>query len=872
MERNDIIAMRVKFLRKMCHLRQSNDTRPIVYLDETWVNQNHSRGQIWQNAQNTEGLKIPTGSTDTTDQPEPIVDDFDLDLGDLESGPKRPKLKQFPLTQFGSQKRGFNSSYYVNNNWLEYSINKDAIFCYACRIFGNNHTEPTFTSVGFKNWKKLCGSRGLKNGKQSKLDAHASTKTHLTCMAKWSGHNITVQKTGTVHTQLTTQHQLEIAANREYMNSLIDITLYLATQGLAFRGHDENKTSLNQGNFKEACVLFSKHMPKFSEIFSKDTNYTSHHIQDEIIDICANSVKDSIIEEVGPGIFSIMCDEARCYKDEQMSLCIRYVKDFDIKERFLGFIDCSEKQDAQALSDHILNYLQTCKLSEKAQIISQSYDGANVMSGKFNGVQSKIKTKFPHATFTHCMAHRINLVVVDMCKIVKETSSFFNTIECIYVHFSHPSKNRQLTDLQKSLGLKIKTFGRISNTRWNCRYKNCEALKQCFRSILIVLKTEIENEADRDVNEAIGILSTITKGQFVVVLFIMSHVLCTINILSNMFQDKNATLGKSAKLINNVIKSIEDSRTSESFSSIWTSIQTFAKEHGISIDIPSQPKRKRQQPSHLVQFLVSTTTGATSEAVDVETILAEDYFRINIYFKVLDSIIVNLKKRFSNENLSLAVGVDEFIKLNYDGSTQFIDHYKDLPGLNICQQSLRSEMMVAKNYLVEPEIGDIGDIKKNISPQVFPNFCKMFQLALTLPISSATCERSFSAMRKIKTWLRTSIQQKKFNELSILYIEKDKTKLLNNDTILNIFEKKCNRISAYGATHLDYHTQMNATIFKKWFIDMLNNLEEPCVIVMDNASYHSVLSVNYPKSNAIKSSVQQWLRENGGFFSIRNTE
>lgn len=37
--------------------------------------------------------EIPTESTDTTDQPEPIVDDFDLDLGDLESGPKRPKLK-----------------------------------------------------------------------------------------------------------------------------------------------------------------------------------------------------------------------------------------------------------------------------------------------------------------------------------------------------------------------------------------------------------------------------------------------------------------------------------------------------------------------------------------------------------------------------------------------------------------------------------------------------------------------------------------------------------------------------------------------------------------------------------------------------------
>lgn len=47
MERNDIVAMRVKFLRTMSNLRQSNDTRTIVYLNETWVNQNHSRGQIW---------------------------------------------------------------------------------------------------------------------------------------------------------------------------------------------------------------------------------------------------------------------------------------------------------------------------------------------------------------------------------------------------------------------------------------------------------------------------------------------------------------------------------------------------------------------------------------------------------------------------------------------------------------------------------------------------------------------------------------------------------------------------------------------------------------------------------------------------------
>jgi hypothetical protein len=55
----------------------------------------------------------------------------------------------------------------------------------------------------------------------------------------------------------------------------------------------------------------------------------------------------------------------------------------------------------------------------------------------------------------------------------------------------------------------------------------------------------------------------------------------------------------------------------------------------------------------------------------------------------------------------------------------------------------------------------------------------------------------------------------------------------------------------------DYHSQMNAEIFQKWFVELLNNLEEPSVIVMDNASYHSTLVENYPKSNWKKADVQK---------------
>jgi hypothetical protein len=56
-------------------------------------------------------------------------------------------------------------------------------------------------------------------------------------------------KTGSVVTQLFSFHKKQVEINRKYMSSLIDVVLYLAKQGVAFRGHNENLDSLNRGTF-----------------------------------------------------------------------------------------------------------------------------------------------------------------------------------------------------------------------------------------------------------------------------------------------------------------------------------------------------------------------------------------------------------------------------------------------------------------------------------------------------------------------------------------------------------------------------------------------------------------------------------------------
>lgn len=61
LERGDIVAARARFLRKMHALKQDPTPNDRIYLDETWVNQNHTKKFIWQHSDKSGGLKVPTG-------------------------------------------------------------------------------------------------------------------------------------------------------------------------------------------------------------------------------------------------------------------------------------------------------------------------------------------------------------------------------------------------------------------------------------------------------------------------------------------------------------------------------------------------------------------------------------------------------------------------------------------------------------------------------------------------------------------------------------------------------------------------------------------------------------------------------------------
>lgn len=76
------------------------------------------------------------------------------------------------------------------------------------------------------------------------------------------------------------------------------------------------------------------------------------------------------------------------------------------------------------------------------------------------------------------------------------------------------------------------------------------------------------------------------------------------------------------------------------------------------------------------------------------------------------------------------------------------------------------------------------------------------------------------------------------------------------------FVKNAGLIFASKSKKMDYHGEMNAEMFTKWVENQLiPNLEEPSLIVMDNAPYHSVELERQPSSSWKKYEIVEWLEK-----------
>jgi len=295
------------------------------------------------------------------------------DLGDRTSHPYQPNLDNFPKKQFRKQNRSFSNKYYNEYPWLEYNIVKDAVFCFYFRHFDSttfSKSEDNFIRSGYNNWKNIA----------EKLKKHSSSNFHMLNKVKYEQFQV-FKKTGNIKEKISTAYKEEVEK--------IELICYI------------NITQQNISNF--------------SDYFINYFNFTVPTIKNEIIHISSDILRSLIINEIKKCcMFTQMCDESRSQKEEHLSICVRYTNNLTNCERLFWYLLTVLYREILLLTNIIFNTLKKLDLND-VPMIAQAYDGASVMSGHISGVQTRIREKYPEAIYFHCLAHKLNLVLVSPC-------------------------------------------------------------------------------------------------------------------------------------------------------------------------------------------------------------------------------------------------------------------------------------------------------------------------------------------------------------------------------------------------------------------------------------------------------------------------
>ena len=123
----------------------------------------------------------------------------------------------------------------------------------------------------------------------------------------------------------------------------------------------------------------------------------------------------------------------------------------------------------------------------------------------------------------------------------------------------------------------------------------------------------------------------------------------------------------------------------------------------------------------------------------------------------------------------------------------FLTHetYSDIDGLD-----LFSELKVLKEILQINENSSINVLNYKKRLESFPDTCIAFKILLTIHVTVASAERSFSKLKLIKSYLRSTMSRERLSELAILSIEKEMLAELEcKNLISNFASQKAKKIN-----------------------------------------------------------------------------
>ena len=521
---------------------------------------------------------------------------------------------------------------------------------------------------------------------------------------------------------------------------------------MSLRGKDSES-----GNVKELFALRVEAgdtvLQSHLESAPSNAKYTSHRIQNELISICEDKLLSNIILDVTKSIgFSILAVETADISGiEQLSVGVRFVhmthESTVLREEFIGFTPLPD-MSATTIAEAILS---KCRLSglDLNKLLGQDYDGCSTMSGMYNGVQAKVRQMHPKAAFVHCSSHRLNLVVNDLNQ-VPQIRNTIGVIKSIIVFFRESPQRRS----------KIPNIPLFCETRWSSKYKSIRVFFENFDHVYRQLDALSMNGSTSTSRLAYQLFCSASTSTFQFCMVIMSKYSALLEPVTQALQQVQLDIRKVQIHVQTLIEIVKRHRNDTKYfrTDIYDKVVDLSEKLGIDIVFPRQCTRQQNR----------SNPGATD---------VEKCFRISIHHPYLDSLVTALESRFAESNNA------QFNLFSlHPNKMANLDRQQFKNEVDIIHQTYQIENFVyeainwydfwSSNRASSRPISLDGEDITDLLPKTefYPAVRHALLILLTLPVTTCTIERSFSTLRRVKTWLRSTMADDRLSSLCMMSV------------------------------------------------------------------------------------------------------
>ncbi len=252
--------------------------------------------------------------------------------------------------------------------------------------------------------------------------------------------------------------------------------------------------------------------------------------------------------------------------------------------------------------------------------------------------------------------------------------------------------------------------------------------------------------------------------------------------LSRTLQSPRLSAAEAQKVVKMTVKTLESLRKEDKFDLFWTKVVKKITDLGIQ---DPQLSRRRKAPR---RYEIGESEGDFIGDVKIQ-------YRV-IYYGALDCVVSSINDRFEQPGYQMYCRLESLLlkaanKEEYEDDLEFV---RSFYGNDLDQTLLDSQLSIMTTSLPvvksKYDLFDLLEYLRGLSDgqkELLSQVCKLVSLILVMPATNSVSERSFSTLRFVKNYLRSTMKQLRLNNVMILKVHSDRVDTLNLIEIGNEF-------------------------------------------------------------------------------------